>query len=164
MSICSCHPVYLLVFPHLVTHSDKWIVWRIPLSPNHCLGYFLGSQLLRGWGHSFLAWKLCPGFQSRWGLHLAFCPCTCKQTSPEMASCLLGLLSAALIYFSGASLCLSTQEVAPSISSGSPTANFPFPLACGLLPHLSNCAFCVPRTGLVILLSPQCLPHLSRWT
>ena len=44
MSICSCHPGYLLVFPHLVTHSDKWIVWRIPLSPNHCLGYFLGSQ------------------------------------------------------------------------------------------------------------------------
>ena len=67
-----------------------------------------------------------------------------------------------LIYFSGASLCPSTQEVAPNTFQGSPTASFLFPLSCGLLPHLSNCAFRVPRTGLVILLSHQCLPHLSR--
>lgn len=26
ISICSCHPGYLLLFPHLVTHSDKWII------------------------------------------------------------------------------------------------------------------------------------------
>ena len=69
-----------------------------------------------------------------------------------------------LIYSSDALLCPSPQEVAPNISQGSPRTSFLFPLACGLLLHLSNCAFCVPCTGLVILLSHQCLPHLSRYT
>lgn len=73
---CSCHFSYLLVVPNLVTHSDKWIVWHISLSLSFCLGYFPGTEALRGWGHSLLK---CPTLASG-SLGVCVLPLPCKKT------------------------------------------------------------------------------------
>lgn len=39
--IWSCHPGCLLLVPNLVLHSDKWIVWHMPLSLSPSLVIFL---------------------------------------------------------------------------------------------------------------------------
>lgn len=92
-----CHPDYSFVVPNLVTHSDKWTVWHIPLFLSLCLGYFFGAQALRGWGHSLLK-CLALVSKSPEDCVLFFDLVTCKWTSPGVAFYLLELLCTAYIW------------------------------------------------------------------